>query len=76
MKTIQKLITLKLYGIYYGQMAKTAEKAKDPINITFTMKKDDDHFKVDEDTIVQLAKDSRAQVYAPGQSADTSSDAT
>ncbi|GHU36514.1 hypothetical protein FACS1894193_03640 [Bacilli bacterium] len=71
-KTIQKLITLKLYGLYYGQMGKTAAKADKPVDITFTLKKEGSHFIADKDTMLKLAKDSRAQVYADGDSDDNS----
>lgn len=63
-KTIQKLITLKLYGLYYGQMGKVAEKADESKEITFKLKKDGKNFKADEETMLQLAKESRAAVYA------------
>ncbi|MDR2977322.1 MAG: hypothetical protein LBV19_08575 [Streptococcaceae bacterium] len=63
-ETIQKLITLDLYGMYYGQMGKTAAKGSDDVTISFTLTKNGSHFQADEDTLLQLAKDSRAQVYA------------
>lgn len=63
-ETIQRLITLKLYGMYYGQMGKVAEKAPEKETVTFTMEKEDGHYTVDMSTILELAKSSRSDTYA------------
>ena len=68
------MITLKLYGMYYGQMGKTAVKAPEKSKVTFSMKKADGHFTVNEDTLLELAKDSRSQTYAKSSESNDSSD--
>lgn len=71
-KTIQKMITLKLYSVYYGEMGKEAEKSESTQEITFSLKKSGQHYKANEATILELSKNSRANVYAKSDDVDGS----
>lgn len=71
-KTIQNLITLKLYAMYYGDMAYSPEKSSKTKKVNFTMKKDDSRYTVDEDILFHLAKESRDQTYANSSSTSNS----
>jgi hypothetical protein len=73
-KTIQNLITLKLYAMYYGDMANSPEKSPETKEVSFTMEKEDNHYTVDEDVLYQLAKESRDQNYADSTSTTESTD--
>jgi hypothetical protein len=73
-KTIQSLITLKLYAMYYGDMANSPEKSPETKEVSFTMEKENNHYTVDEDVLNQLAKESRDQNYADSTSTTESTD--
>lgn len=73
-KTIQSLITLKLYAMYYGDMANSPEKSPETKEVSFTMEKEGNHYTVDEDVLYQLAKESRDQNYADSTSTTESTD--
>ena len=62
-KTIKSLITLKLYGIYYGDLDYDAVKVKNPVDMSFTLTKKGTHFMANEDVIYQVVKDSRIKSY-------------
>lgn len=64
LKTIKQLITLKLYAMYYGDLAHDAERVSKSKDITFDMTKKGDSYMVNSDTLMQLAKDARVKEYA------------
>lgn len=73
-KTIQNLITLKLYAMYYGDMAYSPEKSPETKEVSFTMEKEDKHYTVNQEVLSQLAKESRDQNYADSSSTSDSMD--
>lgn len=69
-KTINKLITLKLYSVYYGDMGKVADKGSDDVTVKFSMTKSGNHYDVNTENLLALAKASRANVYASNDSSN------
>ncbi|WP_164506247.1 hypothetical protein [Lacticaseibacillus hegangensis] len=70
-KSIQRLITLKLYSVYYGDMAKTAEKAPEKTSVTFSMTKKGSHYMVDHDTLDMIEQHGRVDKYAASDSSSS-----
>ncbi|MHC9537328.1 hypothetical protein ACVQ8P_06010 [Dellaglioa sp. BT-FLS60] len=70
-KEINRLITLKLYGVYYGQMDSNPELAPKTKEIEFTLKKSDKHYVANLDTFTELAKASREKVYSDSKGSDS-----
>lgn len=69
-KTINKLITLKLYSVYYGDMGKIADKGSDDVTVKFSMTKSGNHYDVNTENLLTLAKASRTNVYASNDSSN------
>lgn len=69
-KTINKLITLKLYSVYYGDMGKIADKGSDDVTVKFSMTKSGNHYDVNTENLLTIAKVSRANVYASNDSSN------
>lgn len=63
-KAIKQLITLKLYAIYYGDLAHNAERSGTNKDVEFTLTKKGDHFTANNDTVTEIIKNSREKVYA------------
>ncbi|KSU06570.1 hypothetical protein KF282_0967 [Lactococcus lactis subsp. lactis] len=56
---INKMIQLKLYSVYYGDMGKIANKAPDDVKIKFSMTKSGDHYDVSAENLMILARFAR-----------------
>lgn len=69
-KTINKLIILKLYSVYYGDMGKIADKGSDDVTVKFSMTKSGNHYDVNTENLLTLAKASRVNVYASNDSSN------
>ena len=63
-KQINRLITLKLYSVYYGEMDSQPELAPEKKEIEFKLTKSGDHYVADDETFLYLAKESRDDVYS------------
>lgn len=70
-KQINRLITLKLYGVYYGDMGKKPPYADEETEINFRLKKSGNHYVADYETYKGLVKNSRAEVYGKTEGDDS-----
>lgn len=56
---MRPMIQLKLYSVYYGDMGKIANKAPNDVKINFSMTKSGDHYDVNAENLMILAKSAR-----------------
>lgn len=73
-KSINRLITLKLYSVYYDDMGETAEKAPSKTSVTFNMTKKGSHYMVDHDTLDMVEQHARVDKYAASSSSSSDSE--
>ena len=64
LKAIKNLITLKLYAMYYGDLAHKPELASSKTTFTFNMDKKGDNFMVSNDDLIKIMKEYLSQTYA------------